>query len=182
MTKYERISIFYLLIISTITMVLNFVILNKKTPQLPKTIPVQTEKTVINPDLNTETKPASDSANLVKELAAIHNELSMIRATQREQSQTLGDSDAEDLLLEENNVPTPPTTPTAKLTPSIGLLTLRTFANVEVHKDKTNSSAIVGRIYYGENYPYFEKQDGWYLLKQKDFQGWINSVYVKETK
>lgn len=181
MTKLERISIVYLLIISTASVILNLVILNKKALQPPKSTPVQTQAELITKTADSiETAAASDSANLAGELVAIHNELSMIRATQRGQSQTLGDSDTEDLLLEENNVPTPPAISTAKLTPATGLLTLRSLANAEVHKEKINSSAIVGRIYYGKNYSYFQKQDNWYLLKQEDFQGWINSNFVKE--
>ncbi len=101
-------------------MIFNFIILNKKVPQLTKTIPAQIEKTVTDTDLNSKTKPASDSSKLAEELAAIHGELSQIRATLREQGQTLGttDSDIEDLL-GDINVSTSSATPTAKLTPRI---------------------------------------------------------------
>jgi len=181
MTKYERISLIYLLVISTITTILSFAILNKKTSQLSKSIPVPTPGEPITKSImETKILSASDSTKLAEELAAIRNELSKIRAAQRGQNQTLGTTDVEDFLQEENNLLTPLTTPTARLTPTLGSLTLRSLSNAEVHKERTNPSAIVGRIYYGEKYPYFEKQDNWYLLKQENFQGWINSSFVKE--
>lgn len=99
-------------------MILNLVILVKKNPPPVKSTSVQAEKTIINPDVNTGTKSASDTAKLAEELTAIHNELSQIRAIQRGQSQTLGTSetDIEDFL---GDINAPTATPTAKLTPRI---------------------------------------------------------------
>ena len=162
-------------------MIFNFIILNKKVPQLTKTIPAQIEKTVTDTDLNSKTKPASDSSKLAEELAAIHGELSQIRATLREQGQTLGttDSDIEDLL-GDINVSTSSATPTAKLTPAIGSITLRSVSSADIHQEKSTSSVVIGHIYFGEKYPYFQKTGNWYLTKTPSIQGWVNASLVKE--
>ena len=187
MTKFQRISIFYLLIISTISVIFNSVLLIKKNHPLVQPNPVQTEKTIINSDFNPETKSASETATVAQELAAIHAELSQIRAIQRSQNQTLGSADTEfdtESLLTDTNASTTPTlssTPTPKVSPTVGFITLRSAASADVHQDKSSSSTVIDHIYLGKNYPFLQKIDNWYLVKTQSFRGWVNASLVKET-
>jgi len=178
MTKLKKFSIIYLFVITTASLILNLVILNKKTPPTAQLVPVQTEKPIITSNTDLETKSTSDSAKITEELKAIRDELSKIRADQRSQCQTLGTTDAESLLLEE----TLSATPIATLPPAMGLLTLNSLTSANVYKEKSDSSVSVGRIYFGKNYPYYQKQDSWYLIKQETFQGWIKASLVQEIK
>lgn len=52
---------------------------------------------------------------------------------------------------------------------------------LDVLKEPAFSASRIGSMQKGENYEFFEKKDGWYLIKLKDGkQGWVNERDVKE--
>ena len=175
MKKYEKALIYYLPVICTLTVILNLAILRKK-PLLINQAPAGQPEISPTPKTNYETIPASDAARLSSELENIKNELSLIRAVLREQKQTLGDNqtDIEDILAEYQPEPT------VDLKLELGYVSLRSLALAQIYKESNYSSPSVGKIIFGENYPYFQKKDGWYYLKNQDFTGWINGSLVKE--
>lgn len=174
MKKYEKILIYYLSVACTSSIILNLAIFKKKPLPTAQTPAVQ--PTAVPLSNTYETIPASDAARLSSELENIKNELSLIRAVLREQKQTLGASqtDIEDILAEYQPEPT------IDLKLEMGYISLKSLAVAQVYQENNYSSPVAGKIIFGENYPYFQKQDGWYYLKHQNFTGWINSSLVKE--
>lgn len=49
-----------------------------------------------------------------------------------------------------------------------------------VYSESFFTSAVMGRIYYGEKYPLIRKQDSWFLILFDGKQGYIHSQYARE--
>jgi hypothetical protein len=53
---------------------------------------------------------------------------------------------------------------------------------LNVYTDKLFSSAVVGLMQFGQNYPYTTLEDNWYRVTLPDnSRGWVNAPYVKIT-
>jgi hypothetical protein len=66
----------------------------------------------------------------------------------------------------------------------VGTVTIKDEKNkkINVYKDKSLSSEIIGKAEFGKMYTFIEKDQNWYLILFNDKQGYIQSELVKEVK
>ena len=76
-------------------------------------------------------------------------------------------------------------TPTPSVpTEAIGFVTIadKNRPTVTAYKEKTLTSAVVGRVEQGKTYFFLKKEPGWYYIGlTSELEGWVSSQYMKET-
>lgn len=180
MAKKEKIFIVPLAVILIFIFWLSFLIFLKinRLSKEKLSCPVVTSSSPSEKTAKETSVPSIQNDKIAEELAEIRRELVKIRADQR--GQTLGQTDREDILFD-SSLPNLLNTPTAKPTPILGYLTLNeSQSSTNIFKESFYSSAVSGRVYYGQKYPYLQKKDNWYLIKTDQVEGWINASLIKE--
>lgn len=119
------------------------------------------------------------SAEVAEELAVIRKELARISGSKTSQTSSVGGTGGSTLgeTTDVNEI--------SKLLEDIpyGFVTIKNqgVSGIDVLDDPVFSASRVGSMQEGENYEFFEKKDGWYLIKLTNgTQGWVNERDVKE--
>lgn len=132
----------------------------------------------------TQKGPQSETpSDLAQQLSETKDELVKIRAELRAINQILGISKSAEELAE-IITSLDSTLGSQSETKTLGYITISdpTLLNTNLFKEPSASAITVGKIKYGQNYPFTEKQGGWYRVILEDSTGgWISSQWVKET-
>lgn len=55
------------------------------------------------------------------------------------------------------------------------------WQTLDVFKNKSSTSSVIAQIEYGKNYPFTQKEPGWYKITLPDNRlGWVKDQYLKE--
>lgn len=109
-----------------------------------------------------------------KEQSSLVSELNEIKARLTELSYSEGLDSVLGTLDSDYNT----STQEAEAREILGYVTINnsTKSTIDVHKEPSLSSKVVGQIKNGVNYPFFENSGSWYLIKD----GWVKADFMKE--
>lgn len=151
----SQVFIFITLILILLLQTANLVTL-RKLRSAPTPIPTSNIQLPIS-------APSSPSAEISQKLDNIQDQLTKLRADQRDLTQILG-----------------LTTASAAPAPVTNLTADANYPSVNVYDQPSLSAKVVGRINPGRAYPYSTLQNNWYHITLPDgSSAWVESQYVK---